>query len=76
MKPNAIGESQEIKIKVRVNNHGILLISSATMVEKKENDGGDNDAETPAVPTEPMDGVQEVCRWGKFSLYFNIFLIF
>lgn len=59
VKPNANGESQEIKIKVRINNNGVVLISSATMVDKKELEAENADpaAETPA-SNEPMD--QEV----------------
>lgn len=36
VKPNAAGESQEVKIKVRINANGLVLISNATMVDKKE----------------------------------------
>lgn len=36
MKPSAVGEAQEVKVKVRINHNGILLISSAQMIEKKE----------------------------------------
>jgi heat shock protein len=36
VKPNANGEAQEVKIKVRINHNGVILISSAQMVEKKE----------------------------------------
>jgi heat shock protein len=56
VKPNANGESQEVKIKVRVNNHGILLISSATMVEKKELENENpNNNEGTETQTEPME---------------------
>lgn len=58
VKPNANGESQEVKIKVRVNNHGILLISSVTMVDKKEVEN-DNPNE-PENPIEPMETGGEV----------------
>lgn len=34
--PTAEGESQKIKVKVRVNLHGIITVASATLVEKKE----------------------------------------
>lgn len=36
VKPSATGDAQEVKVKVRINHNGILLISSAQMVEKKE----------------------------------------
>lgn len=75
VKPNVNGESQEVKVKVRVNNHGILLISSATMYEKKEmeNENPNNEAEAPNA--EPMDTGAEVrfcCSF--FGFYFNCHL--
>ncbi|GLH02084.1 Heat shock protein 68 [Gryllus bimaculatus] len=36
VKPTPEGESQKVKIKVRVNIHGILTVSQATLMEKKE----------------------------------------
>jgi len=36
VKPNAAGESQEVKVKVRIDHNGILFISSASMVDKRE----------------------------------------
>lgn len=36
VKPNTNGEAQEVKMKVRINNNGVILVSSAHMVERKE----------------------------------------
>ncbi|XP_014098113.1 heat shock 70 kDa protein 4 isoform X2 [Bactrocera oleae] len=36
VKPNERGEHQEVKVKVRINHHGLVLISSASLVDKKE----------------------------------------
>ncbi|KAH8270458.1 hypothetical protein KR018_010243 [Drosophila ironensis] len=36
VKPTERGEGQDVKLKVRINQNGIVLISSATLVEKKE----------------------------------------
>ena len=36
VKPSANGEAQEVKVKVRINHNGLLLVASAQMVEKKE----------------------------------------
>nr|UOF76411.1 heat shock 70 protein 4 [Xylotrechus quadripes] len=36
IKPNAEGKPQKVKVKVRVNLHGIMTISSASMYEAKE----------------------------------------
>lgn len=55
VKPALTGEAQEVKVKVRINQNGILLISSAQMIEKKdaaEEQNGANEAE-PQSPTEP-----------------------
>lgn len=41
VKPNDRGEPQEVKVKVRINNHGIVMISSASLVDKKEVDTSD-----------------------------------
>lgn len=73
VKPSEKGDHQEIKVKVRINHHGIVLISSASMVEKKElNDevsnneamnteekvqGSDNSVSSAG---EPMEVSQEV----------------
>lgn len=34
--PQANGESSKVKVKVRVNSHGIFSVVSATMYEKQE----------------------------------------
>lgn len=36
IKPNERGEHSEVKVKVRINHHGIVLISNASLVDKKE----------------------------------------
>ncbi|KAG5684109.1 hypothetical protein PVAND_013355 [Polypedilum vanderplanki] len=36
VKPSATGEAQEVKVKVRINHNGLLLVASAQMVEKKD----------------------------------------
>ncbi|XP_065083978.1 heat shock 70 kDa protein 4L isoform X2 [Ochlerotatus camptorhynchus] len=51
IKPNANGDPQEVKIKVRINQNGIVLVSSATMVEKREN-------EEPVTPPATANGEQ------------------
>jgi len=49
VKPTADGTSQKVKVKARVNLHGIFSISSATLLEKTEvND-------EPSPPSEPME---------------------
>lgn len=54
VKPTSEGESQKVKVKVRINLHGILTITNASMVEKREpgdldlddSDGMDTDQNT------------------------------
>lgn len=36
VKPTEKGENSEVKVKVRINHHGIVLISSASLIDKKE----------------------------------------
>lgn len=35
IKPTANGDSQEVKIKVRINANGVILLTSANLVDKK-----------------------------------------
>lgn len=60
IKPTANGEPQEVKIKVRINNNGIILVTSANVVDKKA-----IKVDEPATPTDNGDNgnkmdVQEV----------------
>lgn len=51
IKPSATGEAQEVKVKVRINHNGLLLVASAQMVEKKETqDAEQNGAANEAEP--------------------------
>ncbi|EDV39248.1 uncharacterized protein Dana_GF24591, isoform A [Drosophila ananassae] len=57
VKPTERGEGQDVKLKVRINNNGIVLISSATLVEKKEADeAAAEQAAGEEKPTEPAGG--------------------
>lgn len=60
VKPSATGEAQEVKVKVRLNNNGLLLIASAQMLEKKEQqDGEQNGNENePSQPSQPSSEEQ------------------
>lgn len=64
--PTTEGESQKIKLKVRVNIHGIITIASASLVEKREAASTEAEGETPDIPMEAPeaseaapDGAQE-----------------
>lgn len=52
VKPTPEGESAKVKVKVRINLHGILTISSASLVEKQA--ASDNDVEDQT-QQEPME---------------------
>ena len=61
VKPSATGEPQEVKVKVRINQNGILLVSSAQMIEKKEVVEENSSAENePQSPTEAAPGQEQV----------------
>lgn len=55
VRPTAEGESSKIKVKVRINLHGIVSIVSAVLVEKKDN----AEAEETQMETEPAANDQE-----------------
>jgi len=58
VKPSPDGESVKVKVKVRVNLHGILTISSASLVLKQDATEQDTNEQDNAVPdamdTEPQ----------------------
>jgi len=49
VKPTTDGASQKVKVKARINLHGIFSISSATLLEKSELQ------DEPVPPSEPME---------------------
>ncbi|XP_052023936.1 heat shock protein 105 kDa isoform X2 [Apodemus sylvaticus] len=54
------GEKSRVKVKVRVNTHGIFTISTASMVEKvptEEEDGASVDADTDCPNQRPAEGL-------------------
>lgn len=46
MVPQATGESSKVKVKVRVNIHGIFSVSSASLVEVQKSDETEEPMET------------------------------
>ncbi|KAG4078952.1 hypothetical protein HA402_010904 [Bradysia odoriphaga] len=73
VKPNAAGESQEVKVKVRIDHNGILLISSASMVDKRETEVENGANEQNDASGEQMD-CQEVRHcFVKLSVTFFFF---
>lgn len=70
VKPNAAGESQEVKVKVRIDHNGILFISSASMVDKREAEAENGANEQNDTSGEQMD-CQEVS--GRLRCISHIF---
>lgn len=69
MKPNAAGESQEVKVKVRIDHNGILFIASASMVDKTEIENGANEQQEPS--GEQMDCQEVSVQRLKLQNYFQ-----
>lgn len=53
VKPSATGEPQEVRVKVRINHNGLLLVSSAMMVEKKDPNDAEQNGNEAEVPQQP-----------------------
>lgn len=58
MQPTSEGESQKVKLKVRVNIHGIITVASASLVEKKQ-DATQNDSVEMENSNENVNSGQE-----------------
>ncbi|KRF84883.1 heat shock 70 kDa protein 4 isoform X2 [Drosophila virilis] len=58
VKPTERGESQDVKLKVRINQNGIVLISSATLVDRKEQEEAAAAGEQAAAAEEKSAGEQ------------------
>lgn len=43
VKPTPEGESSKIKVKARINIHGIVSIIGACLIEKKDSEGGEDE---------------------------------
>uniref|UniRef100_A0A3B4BX79 Heat shock protein 4b n=1 Tax=Pygocentrus nattereri TaxID=42514 RepID=A0A3B4BX79_PYGNA len=59
--PQATGESSKVKVKVRINIHGIFSVSSASLVEMQKSEEGEepmDTEQTAAQTTEKEDEVQ------------------
>lgn len=63
--PQASGESSKVKVKVRVNIHGIFSVSSASLVEVQKSD------ETE----EPMETEQASEKDGEVLQMISLFLL-
>jgi len=60
--PQASGESSKVKVKVRVNIHGIFSVSSASLVEVQKSDETEEPMETEQV-AEKYEEVRYCLTW-------------
>lgn len=61
IKPAANGEPQEVKIKVRINNNGVILVTSANLVDKKAIKAEEQAADNGSADNGNKMETQEVC---------------
>lgn len=65
VQPQPNGESSKVKVKVRVNNHGIFTVQSANMIEKLED--GNTDQEPESMDTDNGKDTDGSASDGKSS---------
>lgn len=58
--PQASGESSKVKVKVRVNIHGIFSVSSASLVEVQKTEEGEEPMDTEQQSTPEKEEEKEV----------------
>lgn len=77
IKPTSTGESQEVKIKVRINANGVIRITSANIVDKKavKAEAEEQSADNGANDSNNMD-TQEVstCHLHMFLILLSLTL--
>lgn len=57
VRPNAEGKSQKVKVKVRINLHGLMSVSSASLFEAKESSEMEAPEEAPQAANGPADNI-------------------
>lgn len=60
--PQATGECSKVKVKVRINVHGIFSVSSASLVEIQKSEEGEEPMETEQTPAQTTEKDEEVSR--------------
>lgn len=65
MVPQTDGDSSKVKVKVRINVHGIFSVSSASLIEKQKGEG--EDMQIDSEPLVQNEGRVE----DQVRLYFN-----
>uniref|UniRef100_A0A8C2KE13 Heat shock 70 kDa protein 4L-like n=1 Tax=Cyprinus carpio TaxID=7962 RepID=A0A8C2KE13_CYPCA len=73
--PQPDGGSSKVKVKVRVNMHGIFSVSSASLIEKQKGEAEDVQMDTePAVQNEGRPEEQKISIYLSFSLCLSVYL--
>lgn len=70
IKPDVNGEAQEVKVKVRINGNGIIMLASATIYERKESEepvspAANGEQKTGDAGQQPVASPQEGDETGK-----------
>uniref|UniRef100_A0A1A8MCT6 Heat shock protein 4b n=1 Tax=Nothobranchius pienaari TaxID=704102 RepID=A0A1A8MCT6_9TELE len=63
--PQASGESSKVKVKVRVNIHGIFSVSSASLVEVQKSDEGEEPMETEQASDKDAENKMQTDQAGQ-----------
>lgn len=64
--PQASGESSKVKVKVRVNIHGIFSVSSASLVEVLKSDEGEEPMDTEQTAEKEKEEEVRLYKTGFF----------
>uniref|UniRef100_A0A8B9RCA4 Heat shock 70 kDa protein 4-like n=1 Tax=Astyanax mexicanus TaxID=7994 RepID=A0A8B9RCA4_ASTMX len=66
--PQATGESSKVKVKVRINIHGIFSVSSASLVELQKPEEGEEPMDTEQTSSPTAEKEEEVLNPGKMIM--------
>lgn len=67
--PQATGESSKVKVKVRINIHGIFSVSSASLVEVLKSEEEEEPMDTEQTPAQTTEKEEEVLDKHCFLLF-------
>lgn len=70
--PQATGESSKVKVKVRINIHGIFSVSSASLVEVLKNEESEEPMDTEQITSPTAEKEEEVLHSYTQQVFFNI----
>lgn len=67
--PQVTGESSKVKVKVRMNIHGIFSVSSASLVEVLKNEETEEPMDTEQTTSPTTEKEEEVLHFFTFCSY-------